>query len=53
VAEFRGLLGGHGLASLERFAFYAQAARARALVQTGDLRKYANVLLRKGVLAVD
>ena len=53
VVEFRGLLGGHGLASLERFAFYAQAARARALVQTGDLRKYANVLLRKGVLAVD
>ena len=53
VVEFRGLLGSHGLASLERFAFYAQAARARALVQTGDLRKYANVLLRKGVLAVD
>jgi len=53
VLEFRGLLGGYGLASLERFAFYAQAGRARALVQTGDLRKYANVLLRKGVLASD
>jgi L-fucose mutarotase len=55
VVEFRGLLEaqGHGLVSLERFAFYAQAARARALVQTGDLRKYANVLLRKGVLASD
>lgn len=55
VLEFRGLLAaqGHGLASLERFAFYAQAAKARTLVQTGDLRKYANVLLRKGVLASD
>ena len=41
------------LSVLERFAFYAQAAKARTLVQTGDLRKYANVLLRKGVLASD
>ena len=55
VLEFRDLLAaqGYGLASLERFAFYGQAARARAIVQSGDLRKYANVLLRKGVLALD
>lgn len=55
VVQFRALLAaeGHGLASLERFAFYAQAQRARAVVQTGDLRTYANVLLRKGVLSVD
>ena len=55
VVQFRDLLAaqGHELASLERFAFYAQAQRARAIVQTGDQRKYANVLLRKGVLAVD
>jgi L-fucose mutarotase len=38
--------------SLERHAFYARATAARLLVQTGDLRTYANVLLRKGVLAV-
>ena len=55
VARFRALLQaeGHGVASLERFAFYAQAQAARVIVQTGDQRKYANILLRKGVIAVD
>lgn len=55
VAEFGQLLGqqGHGLDSLERQAFYDRAGAARLLVQTGDLRKYANVLLRKGVIAID
>lgn len=55
VAQFRELLRqqGHGVDSLERCAFYDRAAAARLLVQTGDLRKYANVLLRKGVIAID
>ena len=55
VAQFRALLQseGHGVASLERFAFYEQACSARVIVQTGDRRKYANILLRKGVIAVD
>jgi L-fucose mutarotase len=39
--------------SLERFAFYEQALSARLVVQTGDLRKYANILLRKGVISTD
>jgi L-fucose mutarotase len=39
--------------SLERFAFYEQASSARLVVQTGDLRKYANILLRKGVISTD
>jgi L-fucose mutarotase len=35
---------------LERFAFYAAARGAFAVVQTGDARFYANVLIRKGAL---
>jgi L-fucose mutarotase len=55
VREFRTELAaqGHGVAALERFAFYAQTAQASLIVQTGDLRKYANLLLRKGVIASD
>lgn len=55
VTQFRSLLKaqGHAVASLERFAFYAQAQAARVVVQTGDQRKYANILLRKGVISVD
>jgi L-fucose mutarotase len=36
---------------LERFAFYAAARRAFAVVQVGDLRPYGCFLLRKGVLS--
>ena len=56
VAEFRQLFKAQSEAepaSLERFTFYAQARTARLVVQTGDLRKYANILLRKGVIACD
>lgn len=41
------------LQGLERFAFYERAQSASLLVQSGDLRKYANVLLRKGVISTD
>ncbi len=34
---------------LERFAFYERARQAYAVVVTGDLSKYANVILKKGV----
>jgi len=34
---------------IERFAFYERAAAAYAVVMTGDTRKYANVILKKGV----
>ncbi|MEY4663126.1 MAG: hypothetical protein RLZZ239_1599 [Pseudomonadota bacterium] len=56
VAEFKQALHAAGEAtpgSLERFAFYEHARSARLVVQTGDLRKYANILLRKGVIATD
>lgn len=56
VTEFKNALSSQGEAApeaLERYAFYDLARQARLVVQTGDLRKYANILLRKGVISVD
>lgn len=39
------------LAGIERFAFYAAAKAAFAVVQIGDPRPYGCFLLRKGVIA--
>ncbi|MDA1263801.1 MAG: L-fucose mutarotase [Planctomycetota bacterium] len=36
----------------ERFAFYERARGAFAVVMTGDLAKYGNVILKKGVTTV-
>ena len=38
---------------LERFAFYQRAQSAFVILQTGEQRKYGNILLRKGVIASD
>lgn len=37
---------------IERFAFYERAKQAFAVVMTGDTRKYANIILTKGVTPV-
>lgn len=37
---------------LERHAFYQRARGAFAIVMTGELRKYGNLLLKKGVTPV-
>jgi L-fucose mutarotase len=37
------------IARLERFAFYDRAKQAFSVVITGDTRKYANIILKKGV----
>ncbi len=37
---------------LERFAFYERAKKAFLVVQTGETRKYGNLILRKGVTPV-
>jgi L-fucose mutarotase len=37
---------------LERHAFYQRARTAFAVVMTGELRKYGNLLLKKGVTPV-
>ena len=55
VADFATVLSDTGLAdseigSLERNDFYERAARALAIVRTGDLRPYGNILLVKGVV---
>ena len=36
--------------AIERFAFYDHAARAFAIVQTGERRLYGNIILKKGVI---
>jgi L-fucose mutarotase len=53
VAEINAALtraGAPAARSLERFAFYAEAERAYAIVQTGERRLYGNVILAKGVI---
>ena len=37
--------------SIERFEFYERAAKAYAIVQTGERRLYGNIILKKGVIA--
>jgi L-fucose mutarotase len=39
------------MAGIERFAFYASAGRAFAVLQCGDPRPYGCFLVRKGVIA--
>ncbi|MEO8740703.1 MAG: RbsD/FucU domain-containing protein [Casimicrobiaceae bacterium] len=54
VREFAEVLARHApaasTASLERHAFYARARSAFVIVRTGELRRYGNVLLVKGVV---
>lgn len=38
-----------GIQFIERFDFYERAAQAFAVVMSGDTRKYANIILKKGV----
>lgn len=38
---------------VERFAFYERAKAASGVVMTGDTRKYANIILKKGVTPVE
>ena len=41
------------IAFIDRFAFYERARSAFAVVVTGDTRKYANIILKKGVTPVE
>jgi len=55
VSEFSAVFARHGrtaidFGKLEREAFYARARNAYAVVRTGDLRPYGNILLVKGVV---
>jgi L-fucose mutarotase len=39
-----------GIEKVERFAFYERAAKAFAVVMTGETAKYGNIILKKGVI---
>jgi L-fucose mutarotase len=54
VAEFDVLLQQQGYpasVAIERQVFYQRAGQAFAVVATGELRTYGNILLKKGVIA--
>lgn len=56
VVEFAAALAKAGerpAATLERLAFYERAKSAFLILQTGESRKYGNIILRKGVIASD
>ena len=36
---------------IDRFAFYERARRAHAIVATGEMARYANLILKKGILS--
>lgn len=55
VADFAAVLADHGhgdleIGHLERHAFYERAREAFAVVRTGELRPYGNILLVKGTV---
>jgi L-fucose mutarotase len=55
VADFAAIIRANDLANveigtLERHAFYERAGNAFAIVRTGELRPYGNILLVKGVV---
>ena len=56
IDEIRAVLGQHdqrAAATLEREAFYQRARGAFVIVQTGESRKYGNVIIKKGVISTD
>ena len=44
-----GDVSGPEISRIDRFAFYERAKAAYAVVMTGELAKYGNILLKKGV----
>jgi L-fucose mutarotase len=40
-----------GFELMERFAFYERAKKSYAIVATGELARYANLILKKGLLS--
>ena len=42
--------GADTVANIERFAFYEEAKKAYAIIATGEIALYANVILQKGVI---
>ena len=42
--------GADTIGSIERFAFYEEAAKAYAIITTSEMALYANIMLQKGVV---
>jgi L-fucose mutarotase len=40
-----------GFETMERYAFYDRAKKAYAIVATGELARYANLILKKGLVS--
>ncbi|NWK56208.1 L-fucose mutarotase [Verrucomicrobiaceae bacterium N1E253] len=40
------------ISRLERYAYYERVRNAHAVVATGDVNKYANIILKKGVTPI-
>jgi L-fucose mutarotase len=36
---------------MERYAFYDRAKKAYAIIATGELARYANLILKKGLIS--
>ena len=49
IAKYDGR-GADTVGNIERFAFYDEAAKAYAIIATGESALYANVMLQKGVI---
>ena len=50
IEKVRGMI--PGIEQIERNAFYERTRDAFAVVATGELAKYGNIILRKGVTAI-
>lgn len=48
--EFRRRIGGVGVQLLTREEFYERTARAYCVIATGERARYANLILKKGIL---
>ncbi|AML50357.1 RbsD/FucU family protein [Falsihalocynthiibacter arcticus] len=56
VAEFQDIINETAdnpaqIQTLERFAFYERTKQTYAIIQTGELRLYGNIVLKKGVIS--
>jgi len=49
----RRYVGGANVEEMERFTFYERAKNAYAVVATGERARYANIILKKGIVVAD
>ena len=54
-ADFRAVIDRHwpktpAIVKIDRQSFVSRSAEAFAIVQTGEMRKYGNIIIKKGVI---